>query len=165
MADEQLVRIFLPEGAISDVADAITSGIGRGLGAVGGQVAAGLSVAGGFAGQAGGAAQGVASSAIQSRLLNKSAAKGVGQVAGGLAGVAGGAFAGFLYRKAEYFTQAYRVLEFHLFKANCYEAVVGIVDTGGDVGEFIQPLEQVATKQCPLFIHMFWLYEFAVIHF
>jgi hypothetical protein len=39
-----------------------------------------------------------------------------------------------------------------------------VFETGGHVSVFIYPFEQVAAEQGALFIHVFRLYQFTVIH-
>lgn len=57
------------------------------------------------------------------------------------------------------------MMEFHFIQSDGYEAATGILDTCRYIGEFIDPLEQVAAKQRPLIVHVFRLYEFSVVHF
>jgi len=76
----------------------------------------------------------------------------------------GGALSGFRYRESEYFTQADRMTELNCVQCDRDKAIARVLYTGRNIGELIDPFEQVAAKQRALIIHVFRLYQFPMVH-
>jgi hypothetical protein len=57
------------------------------------------------------------------------------------------------------------MLEFHAIQRDRYKAIAGVINACRNIGKFVNPLEQVAAKQRALIVHVFRVYEFAVIHY
>lgn len=75
------------------------------------------------------------------------------------------ALARFGHGKAEYLAERDRVVELDVIQRDGYEAVAGVLDARRYISHFVDPLEQVAAKQRALIVHVFGLYEFAMVHF
>ena len=73
-------------------------------------------------------------------------------------------FAALCDDKAQNLAQGDRMSELDLVQPDGDKAIVGELDAGRDVGVFVDPFQQIATKQGALFVHVFWLYELAMVH-
>ena len=56
------------------------------------------------------------------------------------------------------------VAKLDFIQADGDEAIARMLDTCGYIGVLVDPLEQIATEQRALVIHVFRMYEFAVVH-